>query len=158
MKRIRFSFIIIIVMSLLDMACAHKRDGGRLNLSVREIKVDSWLNLMPGGLGTFHVVSEIKIKNEENYKIKNLHLERIIIEKNDKKIYSFTPIFHPKAENDDRFISAESEKDFLFFTESGLAINKELNVNLSVKVLMIFRAENDHQFHYEIENIKVGKV
>ena len=51
MKRFRYSIVIIIAMSLLDLGCAHQRDGGVLNLSVKTIKIDSWLNLMPGGPG-----------------------------------------------------------------------------------------------------------
>jgi hypothetical protein len=156
MKRLGYS-IIIIAMSYLDFGCAHQRDGGALNLSVKTIKIDSWLNLMPGGPGSFHIAGEINLKNEECYEVTNLILSSITIIQLDKKLYSFVPVFTAKIENGDNVFPSETEKEFLFYTKSGLPINKELDVKLPVKLIMLFR-ENDDSFLYEIENIKVEKV
>jgi len=147
----------VIAMSLLDLGCAHQRDGGVLNLSVRTIKIDSWLNLMPGGPGSFHIAGEIKLRNEESCEVKNLILSTITIIQLDKKLYSFVPVFTAKMENGDNVIPSETEKEFSFYTKSGLPINKKLDVELPVKLIMLFR-ENDDSFLYEIENIKVEKV
>ena len=157
MKRFRFSIIIIITMSLLDFGCAHRRDGGVLNLSVKTIKIDSWLNLMPGSPGSFHIAGEIKLKNEKCCEIKNLQLSTITLTQLDKKLYSFVPEFTAKIENGDNAIPSETEINFLFYTKSGLPINKELDVELPVKLIMLFK-ENEDSFLYEIENIKVEKV
>jgi hypothetical protein len=157
MNRFRFSIIIIIAMSLLDFGCTHQRDGGGLNLSVKEVKIDSWLNLMFGGPNAFHIAGEIKLKNEKCCEIKNLQLSTITVTQLDKKLYSFAPAFAPKIENRDNVIPSEMEKEFLYNTKSGLPINKELDVELPVKLIMLFK-ENDVSFLYEIENIKVEKV
>lgn len=156
MKQIHYS-VLIIVMSMLNIGCAHQRDGGGLDLAVREVKMDSWLNLMPGGPGTFHIAGEIKLRNEESCEVRNLQLSNITVAQLDKKLYSFAPAFTPKIENGDSVIPPGIEKDFLFNTNSGLPINKELDINLPIKLIMLFR-EDDNSFLYEVENIKVEKV
>ncbi|MCK7519174.1 MAG: hypothetical protein MZV64_16350 [Ignavibacteriales bacterium] len=97
------------------------------------------------------------MRNEESCEVKNLILSTITIIQLDKKLYSFVPEFTAKIENGDNAIPSETEKEFLFYTKSGLPINKELDVELPVKLIMMFR-ENDDSFIYEIENIKVEKV
>lgn len=140
------------------ISCAHHPTTGSLNLSVKETKIDSWLNLMPGGPCSFHVSGEVRLKNNESSAIRNLSIVGISIKQGDKQLYSFIPNFNPKIENDTKDILEDTEKSFLFYTPTGLAINKELNINLSVKVQIVFVEENSKYFQYEIENIKVEKV
>ena len=156
MKRIHYS-VLIIVMALLDIGCTHKQDGVGLNLSVKEIKIDSWLNLMPGGPGSFHISGEIKLRNEGSYELKDLSLSIMTVKQNNKELYSFSPTFISKIEFENDTIPSETEKVFLYYNQLGMEINQNLDTETSVKIEMLFRNDDD-SWLYEINDVKVNKV
>ena len=156
MKRIRFSIIIIIAMYSLNLGSAHQPVGGGLNLSMKAAKIDSWLNLIPGSPGSFQFTGELKIKSKEDFDAKNLLLSNITVMQNNIELFSFTPAFMPKiciphptdlipisipwleSEPETDIIPSRAEKYYLFYTKSGITINKELDVDLPIKPIMLF--------------------
>lgn len=158
MKNFYQAILLIFIVMLLGTSCAsHQRNDG-LAISVKEIKIEAWLNLMPGGPGSFHLAGEIKLGNNESCDIKNLSLTKISILQSDNQLYAIIPIFSPKMENSDTNILTDAEKNFLFTTASGLPVKSELDVDTPIKVILIFKEANDKTFLYEVENIKVQKV
>jgi hypothetical protein len=141
----------------INISCTNYGKQSDLSLSIEKIKIESWLNLMPGGPGSFHLSGEILIKNEENHEVGNLNLSLITVRHDDELLYSFKPVFKTKSENEDCHILMDQEKDFLFYTQSGLPINKKLNTEIPVTILLEFNAD-DANFTYEVEKVKVEKV
>ena len=156
----RFSAILYLIISFhsIPIGCAHNRINGSLNLTAKEIKITSWVNLMPGGPGSFHISGKILLRNKESYDIKELSLVSILIKQRDVQLYNFVPIFLAKDESDDTCLPEKAEKEFSFRDSSGLPIIKELNSDLPIKISLKFKEANDNYFHFEIENIKVEKV
>ncbi len=156
----RFSAILYLIISILFIliGCAHSRIDDSLNLNAKEIKITSWLNLMPGGPGSFHSSGEILLRNNESYDIKKISLISISIKQRDVQLYNFVPIFLTKDENDETYLLKKTEKEFSFRNPSGLPIKRELESDLPIKISLKFKEENDYYFHFEIENIKVEKV
>jgi len=158
MKSFYQTIMLIFIVMLLGTNCAsHQRNDG-LALSVKEIKIEAWLNLMPGGPGSFHLSGEIKLANDESCDIKNLSLTKISILQNDNQLYSIIPIFSPKVEDGNTHVLADAERDFLFNTPSGIPIKKELDVYTPIKVILMFKESNDETFSNKIENIKIQRV
>lgn len=141
----------------INISCSNYGKQCDLSLSVEKIKIESWLNLMPGGPGSFHLSGEILIKNEENHEVGNLSLSLVTVRHDDEVLYSFKPLFKTKSENEDYHILPDQEKEFLFYTQSGLPINKKLNTEIPVKILLEFFSEDAH-FTHEVQKVKVEKV
>lgn len=141
---------------LFETCCSQQTDS-KLNLIVNPIKIDAWLNLMPGGPGSFHISGEIKVKNEEKFLIKNLSLSKLTVIQNEKKIYDIVPVMLPKIESEDQDIRIDDEKDFHFYTKSGLAISKDLKEENSINLILMFTGDNKIYLH-QIDNIKIEKV
>lgn len=156
----RFSAILYLIISFhfISIGCAHNRASDIMNLTVKEIKISSWLNLMPGGPGSFHISGKIFIRNKESYDINKLSLVNVLIKQRDMQLYNFVPIFLTKDESDDTCLLQETEKEFSFHSPPVLHIKKDLESDLPIKIFLKFKEENDYYFNFEIENIKVEKV
>jgi hypothetical protein len=149
-----FPFIFII---LLIAGCSSSRnidEKSKLNVNVN--KVDCWLNLMPGGPGSFHIAGEITVKNNEEFNIDSLQLVRVNIFQNDKVIYSFVPFFN--LLNDQvKELKINDEKKYLFGTDKMLEIKKLLDESQNVNAELEFLYDKK-SFSYLIKEIKVEKV
>lgn len=155
----RFSAILYLIISFhfIPIGYAHNRINSSLNLTTKEIKITSWINLMPGAPGSFHISGKILLMNKESYDIKKLSLVSILIKQRDVQLYNFVSIFLTKDESDDTCLLQEAEKEFSFREPSSLPIIKELDSDLPIKIFLKFKEENDYYFNFEIENIKVEK-
>lgn len=58
------------------------------NLNIKIVDVQSWINLMPGGPGSFHITG--KYEMSENLDEREIFLDKIIVLDNGKEIYSLT--------------------------------------------------------------------
>jgi hypothetical protein len=157
MYKILIKILPFVILSILLLGCSHLSGSDNLKLSVQQIKVESWLNLMPGGPGSFHISGEIKIKNSGTCKIDSLNMPKISILQNNKEIYSIVPVFKSKAEGDKQELEREEEKEFVFYTQSGLTIKNELDAGLLIKLILML-TDSDSVFTHEVENVKVEKV
>lgn len=137
--------------------CEHLLGNDTLKLSVQHVKVESWLNLMPGGAGSFNFAGEMSIKNSGTCKIDCLSLTRISVLQKNIKIYSIVPAFKSKTEGENHELEKGAEKEFIFYTQPGEKIKNELNTDLPIKLILVWTDSNSI-FTYEIENIKVEKV
>lgn len=56
------------------------------SLNIKIVDVQSWLNLMPGGPGSFHIAGKYEMPDELDEK--NIFLDKIIVMDNDIEIYN----------------------------------------------------------------------
>ncbi len=148
-------FLISLFISLISFSFGCNSNA--LKLSVELKKIDLWLNLMPGGPGSFHLAAEVKIKNNETRELKNFNASNISIFQSGKLIYSFIPRFESESGNSN-YLDKNQEKFYLISNNESLPINKDLDPNLFVDVFVTFEEESGGLFVQKIENVKVEKV
>ena len=149
----RFLILIFILLISFSVNC----NSNELKLSIELKKLDLWLNLMPGGPGSFHLAAEIKIKNNETRELKNFNASNISIFQSGKLIYSFIPRFESDSGNEN-YLDKNQEKFYLISNKESLPINKDLDPNLLVDVFITFEEESGKLFVQKIENVKFEKV
>lgn len=149
----RFLILVLIPLISFSVNCNSKA----LKLSIELKKLDLWVNLMPGGPGSFHLAAEVKIKNNENHELKNFNAANISIFQSGNLIYSFYPRFECENGNSN-YLYESQEKIYLISNNESLPINKDLDPNIFVDVFITFEEESGKFFVQKIENMKVEKV
>ena len=97
------------------------------------------------------------IKNFGTCKVDSLSLTRISVIQKNIEIYSIVPAFKSKAEGENQEVEKGAEKEFIFYTQAGQKIKKELNTDLPISLIFLLTDSNS-VFTHELENIKVEKV
>lgn len=153
-------FIKVLTYTLVILLSYSSQCGSQtLKLSVETLKVESWLNLMPGGPGSFHMFAELKLKNPEDSAIHGLIAAEVSIFQLDKKIYSFAPII---LTNDQIISSIDLEKEdqklITVSSKSVLSIDKNLDKDGTVDIFIKFKDAKGNSFIHKIENTAIQKV
>ena len=130
MKKILLN-IFLIVFGILVSTCSvnlSEKDLDRLNIKI--VDVQSWLNLMPGGPGSFHISGKYQLPEDLNEK--EIFLEKIIVFDNEKEIYNLTAEI--------QFISNSPNgiKEFTFSNYYQTKIEKILMQKENIDVRLVF--------------------
>jgi len=129
----------LILVTLTLIACSSSKTGKEtLQLDIEVTELHSWLNLMPGSPGKFHLLGELKITNPGNEVIEELKLDKIIIYSNKVLVYSFYPFFNLKDSSEVNSIEPGGSKEYTFGVESGLKIDERLMANNLIDIKMKF--------------------
>ncbi len=135
--KMKISNLILVALTLI--ACSSSKTGEEtLQLDVEVSDFHTWLNLMPGSPGKFHLVGELKITNPGSEVIEELKLNKIIIYSNKEVVYSFYPFFNLKDLSEVNSIEPGGSKEYTFGVESGLIIDKRLMENNLIDIKMKF--------------------
>lgn len=132
-----------------------KVTGNELAINIDPVKIDSWVNLMPGSEYTFFVNGLLRIKNNTDFDIDSLKL-RLNVFQGDNMIYSIKPVIDASSEERTLFKSG-IEREFTFSVEKGLKINKDLNYDKPVNLEFMFSAKGK-MCTYKLDSIKIEKV
>jgi len=128
-----------ILITLMLIACSSTKTGEEtLHLDIEVSDLHSWLNLMPGSPGKFHLLGELKITNPGSDVIEELKLDKIMIYSSKELVYSFYPFFNLKDLSEVNSIEPGGSKDYTFGVESGLKVDKKLMVNNLIDIKMKF--------------------
>lgn len=130
MKKIVLN-IVLLVFGFMLTACSSnltEKDLDRLNIKI--VDVQSWLNLMPGGPGSFHISGKYQLPEDLNEK--EIFLEKIIVFDNEKEIYNLTAEI--------QFISNSPNgiKEFTFSNYYQTKIEKILMQKENIDVRLVF--------------------
>jgi hypothetical protein len=140
------------------MACAStKTVEETLELDIEVIELHSWLNLMPGSPGKFHLLGELKITNPGSENIEELKLDKIIVYSSKELVYSFYPFFKLKGLSEVNSIEPESSKIYSFGVESGLKIDERLMSNNIIDITMKFISGSEF-FQLDLDSITVEQA
>lgn len=138
-------------------SCCHssKMETNENKIVFEIIKIDSWLNLMPGNAAKFHLAGEAYVSSETKINDFNPFFKSIKVSQNKTQIYSFIPVVNLLSEevNDKGVVVYKIE----FHTESGLRINSGMNSEKNIDVELIFY----HGFNLQnllLSNIKLEKA
>lgn len=152
MKTILQIFSAFLILNLLACSGGNEQEKNIGNM-VTVISVESWLNLMPGGKGSFHITGYIKV--DSTFK-EDIFLELIEISHNTSLVYSFIPqtmeiIDSELIEKSENFITQQ------FFNSDGLTIKDEIKNAEKINVRLIFKYK-EKEIAKEINNVNLDKV
>lgn len=151
MKQILLSLIFIAV--ILTGCFTIKPVDNQLYIKAEVVKIDSWVNLMPGSKETFHVSGIIRIMNNEKFDLDTLTTRMNVIQ-DDSVIYSVYPEMDPVV-NINSPLKKGTEKELTFVLDKGLDIKKELDYDKPVKFEFIFNSKTKvRSFKTEFVNIE----
>lgn len=142
MKQLRLSLLLIMYFSFFISCSTNISEKEFDTLNIKIVDVQSWLNLMPGGPGSFHITGKYELP--ENLNEKEIFLDKIIILDNEKEIYSltaelqfvnnsttgikeFTFTNHYQTKIDPILMQKDSIDIQIVFSINGTSIPKEIN-------------------------------
>lgn len=148
----------LILVTFMFIACSSTKTGEEtLQLNIEVTDLHSWLNLMPGSPGKFHLLGELEITNPGSNTIEELKLDKIKIYSNKKLVYSFYPFFTLKDLSEENFIEPDGSKEYTFGVESGLKVDERLMKNNLIDIKMKFISDSKY-YQLNLDNIKVEQA
>ncbi len=145
-------------MLLLSYFASSEKANAELLLEVKKIKINSWLNLMPGvSPGKFHLTGEVTLQNQSDEEIKNISLKNITVYSSEEVIYSFKPYFTHKMVGDNFSLKTGMEKVFTFGIEDGLKIDERLDKNKIININLNFVSDKGSYF-YSVDSVEVEEA
>jgi len=127
------------------IACSSSKTGKEtLQLDIEVSELHTWLNLMPGSPGKFHLLGELKIINSGSEVIEEIKLDKIIIYSDKEVVYSFYPFFNLKDLSEVNSIEAGGSKEYTFGVESGLKVDGRLMTNNHIDIKMNFISGSEY--------------
>ena len=105
-------------------------DKNQLDNQIQIYDVQAWLNLMPGGPGSFHISGKYELPEELDEK--KIFLDKIIVTDNENEIYTLI------AELNFVNNSEKGVKEFVFTNQNPTKIHPILMQRDSIDVQLIF--------------------
>jgi hypothetical protein len=142
MKKVNVLFLTLILIQMIA-SCSTSFSGKELDeLNVKVRDIESWLNLMPGGPGSFHITGKYELPKRLDEK--KIFLDKIVVTDNEKEIYTliaelqfvnnstkgikeFTFTNNYQTKIDPILMQSDSIYVQLVFSVNGIPIKKDLN-------------------------------
>lgn len=113
------------------------------DVEVKVLEINSWLNLMPGGPGSFHLSGEFSLLRENQEVECEISIEKIQVYYSDKLIYTFKPVIQYSRTEQDSNQPKHRMKVYQFFTETGLEILEPMMAAEFVDVELQFKIDDE---------------
>ena len=129
LKIIPKSFLFILIF----ISCTSSQDqSNKLAEQIKIIDIESWLNMMPGGPGSFHVIGKYECSDTSDCSVK---LKNI-------KVYSDSALIYDLTEDNFK-IEKQIEQDiqkvsYSFYTQPGIKLDDTIQSIEKVDVTLIF--------------------
>lgn len=122
------------------LSCCHlQKDDVTDEVTVIEIiKIDTWLNLMPGDSPTFHLVGEAIISTQNKINDLQNFFKSINVSQSELRLYNFSPVVNLISE--ELIAQKVNNYNIKFFTERGLRYNKSMKNDEKIEVEIIFNS------------------
>lgn len=149
MKRTFLSLLIMIFFQLF-ISCSSSFSGKEFDkLNIKIVDIASWLNLMPGGPGSFHISGKYELPEELDER--EIFLYKIIVIDNGKEIYNL--IAELQFVNN----SLEGIKEFTFTNHYQTKIEPILMQKDSVDIEIVFSV-NGNSIQKEFNKIPLTRA
>jgi len=148
-KKISISILIMILNLSIINCSANVADKDFDSLNVKIVDVQSWLNLMPGGPGSFHISGKYELP--ENMNEKEIFLDKIIVLDSEKEIYNLT------AELQIISISPNGIKEFTFTNNYQTKIEPILMEKENIDIQLVFRV-NDKPIKKDLNKVPLTRA
>lgn len=116
------------------------------DVEVKVLEINSWLNLMPGGPGSFHLSGEFSLLRENQEVECEISIEKIQVYYSDKLIYTFKPVMQYSRTEQDSNQPKHLMKVYQFFTETGLEILEPMMAAEFIDVELLFKVDDKNVF------------
>lgn len=138
--------IILCILSILFFSiinCTGLKEVHNTNFEIKILEINSWLNLMPGGPGSFHLSGEFAIHSEPGNMIMDLNLNEILVYANQELLYKIKPLIQYSRTEPDYSLNNQKIEVYQFYTESGLEIREVLMGENKINVELTFTVDDD---------------
>ncbi|MDR3627828.1 MAG: hypothetical protein P4L45_13385 [Ignavibacteriaceae bacterium] len=132
------------------------QDSNSLDITVDQVKLNAWFNLMPGSKPSFHLLGKLNIKNNNNNTIENLKLQQGIIYNGTTEVVKFTPVVTNQANGSGFNVLPKETKEFTFALPDKIRIENMADIK-EINLLLKF-SSNGKTYDYAINNVNIEKV
>lgn len=140
MRRI---LVILPILFFIEINCTGLKEVHNTDYEIKIIDINSWLNLMPGGPGSFHISGEIAIHTDPDNMIMNFSLSEMSVYSSEELLYAIKPVVRYSRTEPDYSMSEKKIEVYQFYTESGLEINEILMSNNKINIEFTFIVEEE---------------
>ncbi|MCJ7554049.1 MAG: hypothetical protein MUO34_09210 [Ignavibacteriaceae bacterium] len=143
---------------LSSISCSGSKEVNNVDVEVKILEVNAWLNLMPGfSPGSFHLSGEFAVYSDTNNVIMDVKLEEILVYSNDELLYDIKPVFKYSRNEPDYSLSPKNIEVYQFYNESELEIKEVLMANNLINVEIKFIVE-DEEINLTIDDVEVTRA
>ncbi len=152
-------FIYILPFLILSsISCSGLKEANNVDVDLKILEVNAWLNLMPGfSPGSFHLSGEFAVYSDTNNVIKDVELENILVFSNNELLYNIKPVFKYSRNETDDSLSLKNIEVYQFYNESGLEIKEVLMANNLINVEIKFIVEGE-EINLLIDDVEVTRA
>lgn len=145
----------IFIISLLN--CSGMKETDNSEPVIQILEINSWLNLMPGGPGSFHLSGELAVTLDADDMIFDIELSEITVYSGQEILYKFKPVLQYSRTEPDLSVNSGKIEVYRFFTESGLGIKETLMADNMIDVELIISV-NDYVLNKNVRSIEVTRA
>ncbi len=153
--KIKLVFLILNISLIIN--CAGLKETNINDSEIRIIEINSWLNLMPGGPGSFHLSGEFTLFQENDEIHYQIEIKKISVYTKNKLIYTFKPELHFSGTEPDISAVNKIAKVYQFFTGSGLEISEQIMAAESIDVELHFIL-NKQNIIFQLNDIELTRA
>lgn len=125
------------------LSCTGLKEVNNTDVDVKIVEINSWLNLMPGGPGSFYLSGEVAIYSDTDNMIIDLDLNEVLVYSKKELLYSYKPVFKYSRTEPDYSPDSKRIEIYQFYTESGLQIRDVLMGDNLINVELIFKIDDN---------------
>ena len=135
MNKVKVLSLVLFYILLLTSCTTSQIDSNNLSEKIRIIDVESWLNMMPGGPGSFHIIGKYEIADSLEFEVE---LTKIKVLSDSIDIYIITKenyIVEKQIDNNLKII------EYAFHTKPGIGLNERIQLINQMDVKLFFDFE-----------------
>jgi hypothetical protein len=149
-------YILLIVISAILAGCNPSLNEGRkLNLKINLVKINAWINLMPGKETSFHISGTVNIKNNEENTLSDVHLRGIVITQGKDLVSQSKILFNSLS--GENIIEPNSNLNFDFKASMNMNMMNNINRNNPIAIEFLFTSSGKN-FNFKSDKIKIDKI
>lgn len=148
-------FNLFLIFTLLS--CKGLKEVDNTEVDINIVEINSWLNLMPGGPGSFHLSGEAAVYSESDNMIINIELNEVSVYFKNDLLYAFKPVFKYSRTEPDYSPDEKRIEVYQFYTESGLEIREVLMGDNLINVELIFKID-DEEIRKSMNDVEVTRA
>jgi len=151
MNKVKVLSLVLFYILLLTSCTTSQIDSNNLSEKIRIIDVESWLNMMPGGPGSFHIIGKYEIADSLEFEVE---LTKIKVLSDSIDIYIITKenyIVEKQIDNNLKII------EYAFHTKPGIGLNERIQLINQMDVKLFFDFEG-REIVKELNSIELTRA
>ena len=151
MNKVKVLSLVLFYILLLTSCTTSQIDSNNLSEKIRIIDVESWLNMMPGGPGSFHIIGKYEIPDSLEFEVE---LTKIKVLSDSIDIYIITKenyIVEKQIDNNLKII------EYAFHTKPGIGLNERIQLINQMDVKLFFDFEG-REIVKELNSIELTRA